>query len=228
MVVFHSTAAVRVQLLARELVEPARLVHAPYGVAAEFTPEPTGVTVPGLADGPFLLHVGSNIPRKRLDVLLDVIAAVRGRVPGLRLVQVGGPGPPHLADRIDRLKIGPAVAQVRGLTREQLAELYRRSAAVLITSEAEGFGLPAVEALACGAVVVASDIPALREAGGAAAVYCAVADVAAWADAVTRVLTDAGLAPARATRLAQAARYSWREHARVIGETYLALTRRVS
>ena len=98
-----------------------------------------------------------------------LLAAARGRVPGLRLVQVGGPWPPPLAARIDRLVIGSAVAQVRGLTRGQLAALYRRAAAVLVPSEAEGFGLPVVEALACGAAVVASDIPALREVAGDAA-----------------------------------------------------------
>ena len=225
-VVFHSTAAVRVQLLARELVEPARLVHAPYGVAAEFTPEPTGVTVPGLADGPFLLHVGSNIPRKRLDVLLDVIAAVRGRVPGLRLVQVGGPWPAADAARINLLGVGADVVQVRGLTRGQLAELYRRAAAVLVPSDAEGFGLPVIEALACGAVVVASDLPVLREVGGDAVVYRPVADVPAWAEAVRRVLAEPGFAPPRVTRLSHAARFSWRELARGIGETFLRLVGR--
>ena len=109
------------------------------------------------------------------------------------------------------------------MSREQLADLYRRAAAVLVPSEAEGFGLPVVEALACGAAVVASDIPTLREAGGPAAVFCPVAGVPVWADAVCRVLFEPGSAPPRAARLAQAARYSWHEHARVIGEAYLRL-----
>lgn len=226
-VVFHNSRDVGRQLLDAGIVAADRLVHAPLGVAAEFRPDATSPVALPVA-GPFVLHVGSNIPRKRLDVLLDVFAAVRGRVPGLRLVQVGGPWPPYHADQIDRLNIGPAVVQVRGLTREQLADLYRKCAAVLVTSEAEGFGLPVVEALACGAAVVASDIPALREAGGEAAVYRPVADVAAWADAVTCVLNDAAFAPPRADRLAHAARYSWREHARVIGEAYLALAARVA
>ena len=161
--------------------------------------------------------------RKRLDVLLDVFAAVRRRVPGLRLVQVGGPWPTQLADQIARLKIGPFIMQVRGLSRAQLAELYRKAAAVLVTSEAEGFGLPVVEALACGAIVVASDIPTLREAGGAAVAFLPAADVPAWAGAVAGLVVNPAAAPPLEVRLAHAARFSWREHARVIAETYLAL-----
>jgi glycosyltransferase involved in cell wall biosynthesis len=226
-VVFHSTAAVREQLLRYGLVSPDRLVHAPYGVAAEFTLAggPVELPAPGLPAGPLLLHVGSHIPRKRIDVLLDVFARVLKRIPNVRLVQIGGAWSPTLAAQIDRLGIGSAVAQMNGLSREQLAELYRRAAAVLVPSEAEGFGLPVVEALACGAVVVASDIPALREVGGGAVLYCPVADVPTWADAVHRVVTAPASAPPRAARLARAERYSWREHARVIAETYLGLER---
>ncbi|MDB5311172.1 MAG: glycosyltransferase family 1 protein [Gemmataceae bacterium] len=226
-VVFHSTGPVRDEILRHRLVDPSRLVHAPYGVSAEFTPDPAGpVDLPAPTDLPFLLHVSSNVPRKRVDVLLDVFAAVRTAAPGLQLVQVGGPWPPHLLAQIDRLGIRPYVTQVRGLSRGQLAELYRRAAAVLVPSEAEGFGLPVIEALACGSVVVASDIPALREVGGDAAVYRPVADVPAWADAVRRVIHEPGFAPPRDARLAAAARYSWKEHAAVIGRAYLSLASR--
>lgn len=224
-VVFHSTAAVRDELLHHKLVDPARLIHAPYGVAAEFTPQAPPVELPLRLDAPFLLHVGGNVPRKRLDVLLDVFAAVRRQMPGLRLVQVGGPWPVPLAEQIARLGIGDAVAQVRDLSREQLAELYRRAAVVLMPSEAEGFGLPVIEALACGAVVVASDIPPLREAGGTAAVYAPVADVPAWTTIVRGVLTHPDTVASPHMRVSHAGGYSWREHARIIGEAYLELMR---
>jgi glycosyltransferase involved in cell wall biosynthesis len=126
-------------------------------------------------------------------------------------------------DQIARLGIETHVSQVHGHSRAQLAELYRRAAVVLVTSEAEGFGLPVIEALACGAVVIASDIPTLREAGGSAVIYCPVADVATWAGTLTGVLLGSVMAPAYKMRLAQAARYSWREHARIIANAYLAL-----
>jgi glycosyltransferase involved in cell wall biosynthesis len=135
-------------------------------------------------------------------------------------VPVGGPWPAALADRIDRLRVGPWVTQVRGLTRSQLAGLYQQAAAVLVPSEAEGFGLPVVEALACGTSVVASDLPVLREVGGSAVVFAPVGDVEAWATMAHRLLADPAAVPTREARLAQAARYTWAEHARVIGEAY--------
>ncbi len=226
-VVFHNSGETGRQLLTAGLVPAERLVHAPLGVAPEFTPEAgQPVALPVTGDRPFLLHVGSNIPRKRLDVLLEVFAAVRERLPELRLVQVGGPWPPQLAERLDRLKINPFVTQVRGLSREQLAELYRRAAAVLVTSDAEGFGLPVIEALACGTAVVASDLPTLREAGGEAVNYCPVADLPTWSEVVYRVLTEPSFPPRRDSRLSHAARFSWAEHARTVAATYLRLAGR--
>ena len=225
-VVFHSTARVREQILSHDLANEVNLVHAPLGVASEFGPDSPGpVELPCRLDRPFLLHVGGNIPRKRLDVLLDVFAAVRPRAPGARLVQVGGPWPAALADQVRLLGLADDVTQLQALTRPQLAELYRRATAVLVTSEAEGFGLPVIEALACGAPVIASDIPVLREVGGDAVVYCPVAEVSAWATAVLRALADPLSAPPRARRLAHAAQFSWAAHARVIGETYRQIGR---
>jgi glycosyltransferase involved in cell wall biosynthesis len=222
-VVFHSTIAVGRQLREQGGVPDNRLVYAPYGVAPEYSPEPRQVEVPIAFDAPFLFHVGSNIPRKRLDVLLDVFAAIRPQNPDLRLVQVGGPWPAYCSEQIARLGIGQAVSQVRGLTRDQLAELYRRATVVLVPSEAEGFGLPVIEAMACGAAVIASDIPTLREAGGDAALYRPVADLPAWVDAVDLVLHRRDRIPSRDVRLAWAARFTWSEHARIIAEAYLAL-----
>jgi len=227
-VVFHTTAEVRRQIECHGLADPARLVRAPLGVAPEFTPVPAGddpvpEAVARPAGAPFLLHVGSCVPRKRIDVLLDVFAAVRARRPGLRLVQVGGPWPAARVRQLERLQLSGAVVRLTGLSRNQLAALYRRAAVVLLPSEAEGFGLPVIEALACGARVVASDLPVLREVGGPAVVYCPVADTAAWADAVGRLLDDPGAAPGRAERLARAAAFSWAAHARVILDAYRRL-----
>lgn len=224
-VVFHSTDAIAEQINRAGLVSPDRLVQAPLGIAPEFIPclSQSSIELPWLAplDGrPWALNVGSCIPRKRVDVLLDVVAAVRETVPDLRLVKVGGDWGPGHRDRIARLGLSGRIVHARDLTRAELAEAYRRAAVVLIPSEAEGFGLPVIEALACGAPVVASDIPALREAGGPAATYAPVGDVGAWADAVTKVLTNPAAAPPYAERLAWAARFSWAAHAETIARAY--------
>lgn len=220
-VVFHNSRAVGRELSARLSLPSTRLVYAPLGVAPEFTPHGQVGLLPlaGRGSSPYILHVGSNIPRKRLDVLLDVYATVRERVAGLRLIQVGGPWPASLAARA----IALGVDQLRDLSRVQLAGLYRGASTVLVTSEAEGFGLPVIEALACGVPVVATDLPVLREAGGEAASYCPLADIPTWAAITTRVLIDPHFPPPLERRLAHAAQFTWQEHARVIGSAYLAL-----
>jgi glycosyltransferase involved in cell wall biosynthesis len=225
-VVFHTTRAVRREIESHGLIDPARLVHAPNGVAPEFQPageRDEDLLPPECRGAPFLLHVGSTIPRKRIDVLLDVFARVHGGHSDLRLVQAGGTWTADQRARIDRLGLAGAVLQVRDLSRQQLAALYRRARLVLQPSEAEGFGLPVIEALACGQTMVASDLSVLREVGGAAVVYCPVADVPAWSETVTELLNRPDQAPAREQRLAQAAGYSWQTQARTILGAYQRL-----
>jgi len=224
-VVFHNTEAVGVEIRRAGLIDPDRLVLAPYGVSPEFTPGTTqpAVELPWLAelDGrPWVLHVGTSVKRKRIDVLLDMVAAVRQTVPDLRLVKVGGEWTADHRGRIDRLGLAGAITQVCGLTRVELAEVYRRAGVVLIPSGAEGFGLPVIEALACGAAVVASDIPAMREAGGPAAAFVPVGDVGAWSDLVAKLLADPAAAPPRCARLAWAGRFTWTAHAETIARAY--------
>jgi glycosyltransferase involved in cell wall biosynthesis len=224
-VVFYSTTPVRQQIERHGLVDPDRLVQAPYGVAAEFTAEPAGDEVllaplPGLVHRPYALHVGSCIPRKRIDVLLDVFAGVRARRPDLRLVKVGGPWTAEQAAQIERLAVGPAILAFRDLSRRQIAELYRNAAVVLLPSEAEGFGLPVIEALACGAAVLASDLPVLREVAGASAVYCPVGDVGAWIAAVEGLLERPDSAPPPGDRRKQAANFTWHAHASTVYAAY--------
>lgn len=213
-VVFYLTEGVREQIERFGVVDPAKLVRAPVAAAEEFCYRPRGN---GAAR--YLLHVGSCIPRKRIDVLLQVFAGVRNQ--GLRLIQVGGEWTAEQRETIARLGIGDEVEQVRGLTRAQIADLYRGATAVLQTSEAEGFGLPVIEGLACGATVVASDIPVLREVGGEAVTYAPVGDVDGWVEVVRGVLAGGG--SGLEVRLARAAGFSWAEHARVIAEAYRSI-----
>lgn len=230
-IVFHNTAEVGRQLVDFGLIPAERLIHAPLGVSDEFTSSPETPPPPlpeslDVCEAPFLLHVGSNIPRKRIDVALDVLAVLLKQFSTLKLVQVGGPWQPAASQKIRRLGLEAHVVQVRDLTRSQLAELYRRAAVVLVPSSQEGFGLPVVEAMACGAAVVASDITALREAGGDAAVYQPVGDIAAWSHAVGGLLAGSIKAPPLSARIRQAAKFSWSKHSAVIADAYLALRNR--
>lgn len=226
-VVFVNTRATRQELLDHRLVPPERIVLAPLGVAADYSPQPgetdPAAIPPALQGHPFLFHLGSCIPRKRIDVLLEVFARVSATSPDLRLLQVGGTWTADQLLQLERLGLTLRVCQVRGVATSDLAACYRQAALVLQPSSYEGFGLPVAEALACGAPVVASDIPALREVGGEAALYCPVGDVDAWTTTVTRVLGGQQTPPAPAVRALQAAKFSWAEHARTILDAYRAL-----
>lgn len=220
-IVFCTTETIRAQIVGAGLMEPERIVVAPNGIAAEYCPPVSDVTTSN--NNPYLLHVGSCIARKRIDVLLDVFAAVRANRSGLRLVQIGGEWTGHQREQIERLGIGSNIKQLRGLSRLELAEWYRGASLVLQPSSAEGFGLPIIEALACGAPVVASDLPVLREVGGTTVTYAPVGDKAAWSNVVSRLLHDPSIGPSRSSRLERASLFSWQKQARTIADAYLKL-----
>ena len=175
--------------------------------------------------GPELLHVGSTISRKRIDVLLDVFAAVRRRRPDARLVRVGGPFTGEQRHRARDLDVTDAIAVLPFVDRATLAAVYRRATLTLLPSEREGFGLPLVEALATGTPIVASDIAVLREVGADAAEYRPVGDVQAWAQAVLRLLAEAeerpdAFAERKARAMVRAACFSWSRYAASVVELY--------
>jgi glycosyltransferase involved in cell wall biosynthesis len=240
-VVACNSETTRETLLAYGLFPESRLrtVHA--GAAPEFTneanPQADANAIASLGpiepDGPpYVLHVGSTIARKRIDVLLQTFAAICRRLPNSRLVKVGSVLTAEQSQLAHDLGVAEAIITLESLDRAALAALYRRADLVLQPSSAEGFGLPVVEALACGAQVLASDIPALREVGGRAAVYCPVGDVAAWGEAATRLLEERiACAEAwrarRAAGLAQAASFRWSVHVKALMEIYQSLAHRV-
>ena len=224
--VFVVSQVVGEQLRATGLIDPARIRYAPAGVAPEFTPvaaEPPPAWLATLAGMPWVAHVGSCVPRKRIDVLLEVVARLRPQLPGLRLVKVGGTFAPAHHAQIARHRLADAILHVHNLSRSELATVYRAAPAVLQTSDAEGFGLPVIEALACGAAVVASDLPVLREVGGPCATYAPAGATDAWEAAVHGVLTRARPPAERAAAVAWAAQFTWPRHAAAVAAGYREL-----
>ncbi len=220
-----STREVGRALESHGLVPRHRLVRAPYGVSPEFDAEHDAAdgadaVLSRLEGRPFVLHVGSGIARKRLDVLFEVFARLRARHPGLCLVQQGATLSAAQRTHVDRLGIGDALVQPPRLERRTLAGLYRRASLVLVTSDAEGFGFPVIEAMACGAMVLASDLSVLKEVGEDAALYAPVGDVSAWTVTALAVLDGSTAVPSVALRLTRAAAFTWDQHARTILEAY--------
>ena len=179
----------------------------------------------GSNDRIWLLNVGSTLPRKRLDLLLRVFAAIHKQVPEARLVRIGGGLTPAHFRLATELKIADAILILPFLERDILAAIYRRGALLLHTAEAEGFGLPVTEAMACGCPVVASDVPVLREVGGAAATYCPIGEIDVWRDTVVRLLCERaqqgnGWQLRQRDALAHAARFNWAENASQTVQVY--------
>jgi len=176
-----------------------------------------------------LLHVGSTIPRKRIDVLLRVFESLRTTHRNLRLVRVGGPFTAAQQALARDLDVADAVVVLPMLDRSTLAAVYRRSALLLMPSEREGFGLPVLEALACGTPVVASDVAAMREVGGYAVTYCPVNDLEAWHRTVSRLLDERSNHPGqwtlrREAGIRRASAFSWSRYADDVAAIYERMT----
>jgi glycosyltransferase involved in cell wall biosynthesis len=215
------TAAVRDELLERRIVPADRVIVAPVGVedtfsaAADPRADRDAARLVGAPDGAIeVLHVGSTIPRKRLDLVVECCARVKRSVPGLHIVRVGGPFTPEQERHVRRLGLDDHVSVLPAIDDLTLAAVYRRAALLLLPSDREGFGLPLVEALRCGTPVLASDIPVLREVGGSAAEYVPAGDADAWAEAALRLLRRRADASSRwqngqAERIARGRHFTW-------------------
>jgi glycosyltransferase involved in cell wall biosynthesis len=175
-----------------------------------------------------LLHVGSTIPRKRIDLLLQVFRGVLDVRPDVRLLRVGDPFTAEQAALARQLGVADAIVHLPFLERPELASVYRRAALVLLPSDREGFGLPVVEALACGTPVLASAIESLIEVGGSVVSHCDVADLPCWVSTTLALLAEREKEPAqwevrRGRGLEMAARFSWRKYAAEMSRIYQAV-----
>jgi glycosyltransferase involved in cell wall biosynthesis len=211
-----------------DLLPAACLSVVPLGVHPSCTPEPDAAAdaagaglLKGFA-GPALLNVGSTIPRKRIDLLLRIFAAVHAKRPDLRLIRVGGPLNVQQRQLADELGLDGLILELPFLNRAELAAVYRRAALVLQTSDAEGFGLPVAEAMACGTPVIASDLPVLREVGGLAATYCPPGVEPIWTSEVLRLLSSPRDS-LRSASLAQASHFSWANYTKNMSAVYNGL-----
>jgi glycosyltransferase involved in cell wall biosynthesis len=152
----------------------------------------------------FLLFVSAIEPRKQPLAAIDAANAV-----GRKLVVVGPPKDTELAAELTRRG-----ADVRGyVPKDELVRLYQSAACLVFPSRYEGFGLPVVEAMACGTPVVAAPEPALEEVAGDAAIF--TNDLA---DGVRRALAEHDRLSAAGLERAKA--FSWRETARLTADVY--------
>lgn len=198
-----------------------RIYLAPHGVSTR-APETdamidTRVQRMG-AVGPFVLAVGTIEPRKGLDTLAAAVTRARLTVPDLTLAIVGPDGWLQVAG----LDV-PGVRKLGTVDEHTLDALYRRAIVCAIPSRYEGFGLPALEAMARGCPVIASNATSLPEVVGTAGVLVPVGAVDAWADALVALATD----PERRAAFARLGReratgFTWRGSAHAHAAAYAA------
>ncbi|MSR75167.1 MAG: glycosyltransferase family 1 protein [Planctomycetes bacterium] len=219
--------ATRLALIAAEPAVEARVTAIAHGVDPDFRPFglPLRRDRYGIPPGPFLLWVGTLRQRKDPLVLVEAFARLmRSGHPPMHLVMCGKAlmdeadvrAPLRAAGIDDRLLILPGY-----VAREDLPDLYREAEAVVVPSRLEGFGLPALEAMASGRPLVISEDAALTEVCGNAAQSFRTGDAHDLAHVLQHLLRDSALKAqlcARAVRRSQ--EYSWEASARSHAELY--------
>jgi alpha-1,3-rhamnosyl/mannosyltransferase len=220
---------VRGTVVERLGVDPDRVVAIPHGVepprAATDLDE---VTERYRLDGPVVLYPAITYPHKNHRVLVSAFAALVERHPGAVLVLTGGEGSEEAAVRaqIQSLGLSDRVRRTGRISAADVAGLYRAAAVVAVPSRYEGFGLPAAEAMAHGAAVVAADATSLPEVVGDAGVLVDPDDVEGWATALASLIDDPGERARLGDlgRARSAARHSWAANAAAHADVYRRAT----
>ena len=190
-----------------------RVLATPFGISPRFSPAEADRDALGARfgiRGRYVLSVATREPRKNLVGLLRAFRALAGRVEDVELVLAGGSG--WLGEEIgaELALAGERVRAVGFVSDAELVELYRGAAAFAFPSLVEGYGFPPLEAMACGAPVVASDRGGLAEVVTGAAIVVDPADPEGLAAGLERVLSDPGAAAdLRARGLERAAALTW-------------------
>jgi glycosyltransferase involved in cell wall biosynthesis len=214
-VIFRNAAA-RCEHLITDSNFSARELARELGLPLErFTPIPLGVDMPTqvahfpiLREQPYVLFVGTAEQRKGIPTLVRAMERVQRDDPSLRLIIAG--------ERGDGLR-GDESIHMRALgfvDDDILAQFYLGAAVFVFPSRYEGFGLPVLEAMAHGVPVITTNVTAIPEAAGDAALYVPLDDEVALAQAIARVRSDAAIATSLRERgLARAAMMTWKKTA---------------
>jgi len=181
-------------------LDPAKITATLLGLNPVFRSDPAPTEIEAVRrafvlPAEFLLFVGATEPRKNLLGLIDALALVHARGRKIPLAIVGRPGgdADRLERRIGERGLGEWVHRPGYLDDLEVRALYHAASALVFPSFREGFGLPLIEALACGLPAAVAGAGALPEVGGEAALYFNPDDPADIAETLLRILDDNGL-----------------------------------
>jgi len=175
---------------------------------------------------PYILYVGTERARKNLSSLFHAFSRLKWEFKGLKLVKVGPPGRSaefrkRTIKQIQSLVLDEDVIFVDWVAENDLPYYYSSASLLVYPSLYEGFGLPPLEAMACGCPVVTSNTSSLPEVVGDAAIMVDPYDIDGLANAMREVLTNDGLRKAMIEKgLAQAKKFSWEKTAEETLEVY--------
>lgn len=186
------------------------------GVSERFAPQGTETVSTtaaryGVEPGHYFVTLSTLEPRKNLALTLRAWDAARTRLPGdMRLLLLGGSGGSQIFAAAGLPDTMPGVIRAGFVPDADLPALLGGATALLYPSRYEGFGLPLLEAMACGTPAVTANTSSLPEVGGAAALYVDPDDAAGLADTICRLATEEALrSDLAAAGLAQARLFSW-------------------
>jgi glycosyltransferase involved in cell wall biosynthesis len=213
---------------------PERVVVAPLSAGECFRPVNDKARIAAvrarlrIGERPFLLSVSNPQPRKNIPLLIRSFYIGLRRVPSWEgnLVLVGeanaGWGIEVIQEEIEKEpELARRVIRAGSVSDEDLACLYSSCETFLLPSISEGFGLPVLEAMQCGAPVICSNASSLPEVAGAAAILVDPRDEVALAEAIIGILTNPNLRRELMTlSIQQAARFSWKSSAEKVVDAY--------
>lgn len=218
----------RAEIAAAYDLDPASIHVVPLASGPEFLPGPALPLPPGVPPR-YLLHVGDVHVRRNLPMIARCVLLLRARDAAYRdltLVLTGADygGGEALREMNCTACESPPIVFLGLVPSQTLVALYRSAAALVYPSRYEGFGLPLLEAMACGTPVIAARSSSIPEVAGDAAVLLDPDDEAAWRSTIQRVVDDPAFsASLRASGLARAAEFSWARTARETAAVYRGL-----
>jgi glycosyltransferase involved in cell wall biosynthesis len=188
-----------------------RVIHPGYDAAAYFS---NGARNGHATGGGYFVYVGNLLPHKNVLRLLDAFAIVRRRRPCRLVIRGHGRRDYTRAvhERVQRLELNGAVSFVDYMAEPGLRDLYTHALGLVLPSLHEGFGLPILEAMACGLPVITSNGSSTTEVAGDASLTIDPYDAGALADTMHRLLTEHGLSDdLRARGLQRVHAFGWRQ-----------------
>lgn len=211
-----------------------RIVVTPHGVNPRFRPMDRARAREAVARSygvsrPFLLFVGAQERRKNVPTLLQALARMRSiQSPTRGLVLVGrrGGASREIRRTVHKLGLGDLVSVLGEVPDQALPLLYNAAEVLVLPSLAEGFGLPVLEAMACGTPVIAANTSALPEVAGDAAVLVNPEDAGVLAESIATLLGDGALRESLRERgLHRAGKFTWQRAARETVAVYERVVR---